>query len=73
MWLVFVWLRCKLHYINFIHLFAARASWVFGDVQDDEGKTGPFIDELRHQVTMERLKYVDDIKAALVAETGYCI
>ena len=33
--------------------------------QDDEGRTGPFLEEVKKWETKERMKYVDDIKAQL--------
>ncbi|KAJ8302492.1 hypothetical protein KUTeg_018888 [Tegillarca granosa] len=37
--------------------------------EDDEGRTGPFLDELRKYMKQERLKYVEDVKQA-IGETG---
>ena len=33
--------------------------------QDDEGKTGPFLDELRGQFKNEKMAYVEDVKQEL--------
>ena len=37
--------------------------------QDDEGKTGPFLVELKKQWKQDRHDYVDDIKKELAALT----
>lgn len=34
-------------------------------MEDDEGRTGPFLDEVRKWETKERMKYVDEIKGQL--------
>ena len=33
--------------------------------QDEEGKTGPFLEEFRSQLTADRLAYVEEIRKQL--------